>query len=83
MLISLGNTVKEITQLQLPISPESEIINFEVLIREKHINFMNKKSRSCKTYQSGKSDFYACTQQIFAAYFKEKVNCTLAGINIF
>ena len=74
MLISLV-----ITKLQLPISPESELLKYEVLIREKHITFMNKKSRPCKTYQSGKSDFVACTQQVFASYFKDQVNCTLAG----
>ena len=79
MLITLGVPPTDVTMIQLPTSPESEIASIEILVRETQFLIMNKKSFPCKQYGSDEVDFTNCSQHFYASFLKDKVNCTIAG----
>ena len=79
MLISLGVPPKEVTMLQLPTSPQSQIIGIEAIITERSVSVMNKKSFPCKEYSIEELDFTTCSQNFYASFLKDKINCTIAG----
>ena len=83
MLITLGVPPTDVTMIQLPTSPESEIGTIEILIRETQFLIMSKQSFPCKQYVADEVDFATCSQRFYASFLKDKVNCTIAGKRLF
>ena len=79
MLIAMGIPPIELTNFMIELHSHNETVEYEIKVTERRTNYIDKKTKQCRSYDGSGHSFSHCLKDYIGSYIESHMKCSLPG----